>query len=66
VVDLEPDGVSRPQTNPLRDRSILLLSSSELLLCAEGFVALWARYQSGLLEFICWRGIKAGCVVEFA
>jgi hypothetical protein len=45
VVDLEPDGVSRPQTDPLRDRSILLLSSSELLLCAEGFVALWARYQ---------------------
>jgi len=33
------DGVSSPQTNPLRNRSVLLLRFGELLLRAEGFVA---------------------------
>jgi hypothetical protein len=50
VVNLEPDGVSRPQANPLRDGSILFLGSGKLLLRAEGFVALWAGYQRGLIR----------------
>jgi hypothetical protein len=48
-VDLEPDGISRPQTNPLRDGPVLLLGSGELLLRAEGFVTLWAGCQWGLI-----------------
>ncbi len=35
-----PDGVTSPQSDPLRDRSVLLLGSCELLLRAEGLVAL--------------------------
>ena len=35
-----PDGVTSPQTDPLWDRSVLLLGSGELLLRAEGFVTL--------------------------
>ena len=50
MVDLEPDGVSRPQTDPLRDGSVLLLGSGELLLRAEGFMALWAVCQRGLIR----------------
>jgi hypothetical protein len=38
-VDL-PDGVSSSQTNPLRDRTVLLLRSRKLLLGAERFLAL--------------------------
>lgn len=37
---LSPDGIARPQSNPLWDGSVLLLRSRELLLRAEGFVAL--------------------------
>lgn len=43
---LVPDGISRPQANPLRDGSVLLLGSRELLLGAEGFVALPQRKLS--------------------
>jgi chorismate-pyruvate lyase len=35
-----PDGVSSPKTDPLWDRTVLLLRSRELLLRAERFVAL--------------------------
>jgi hypothetical protein len=36
-----PNGIPGPQTDPLRDRSVLLLRPRELLLRAEGFVALY-------------------------
>ena len=42
-VDDVPDGVACPETDPLWDRSILLLRFRELLLRAEGFVALGHR-----------------------
>ena len=35
-----PDGVPGPQADPLGDGTVLFLRSRELLLCAEGFVAL--------------------------
>jgi hypothetical protein len=35
-----PYGVTGSETDPLRDGSVLLLSSGELDLCAEGLVAL--------------------------
>jgi len=35
-----PDGIAGPQPNPLRNRAVLLLRSSELLFCAEGLVGL--------------------------
>lgn len=35
-----PDGVARPQADPLGDRAVLLLSFGKLLLGAEGLVAL--------------------------
>lgn len=35
------DGVTGPQTNPLRDGTVLLLSLSKLLLGAETLVALF-------------------------
>jgi hypothetical protein len=35
-----PDGVARPQSDPLRNRPVLLLGPGQLLLGAEGFVAL--------------------------
>ncbi|KAK2628534.1 hypothetical protein QTJ16_001637 [Diplocarpon rosae] len=35
-----PDGITSPQSDPLWDRSVLLLGSGELHLCAEGLVAL--------------------------
>lgn len=35
-----PDGVTSPQTNPLRDRTVLLLRSGKLLLGAERLMAL--------------------------
>ena len=38
--DVLPNSVAGPQANPLRDGAILLLRFRELLLCAEGFVAL--------------------------
>jgi hypothetical protein len=36
-----PDGVTSPQSDPLRDRSVLLLGFRQLLLRPEGLVALW-------------------------
>jgi hypothetical protein len=36
-----PDGISRPQSNPLWDWPVLLLCSGKLLLRAESFVALF-------------------------
>jgi hypothetical protein len=36
-----PDRVTSSQSDPLRNRSVLLLGSRELLLRAEGLVALW-------------------------
>lgn len=44
-----PNGVSCPQSNPLWDRSVLLLCSGELLLGAEGLVALLRKFLSKLL-----------------
>lgn len=35
-----PDGVASPETNPLRDGTVLLLSFGKLLLGAERLVAL--------------------------
>lgn len=35
-----PNRVARSQADPLRNGSVLLLRARELLLCAEGFVAL--------------------------
>ena len=35
-----PDGVAGPQSNPLRDRAVLLLRLRELLLGAERLVRL--------------------------
>lgn len=35
-----PDGVSGSETDPLRDRAVLLLGFGKLLLGTEGFVAL--------------------------
>lgn len=35
-----PDGVTGSQSDPLRDRSVLLLRTRKLLLGAEGLVAL--------------------------
>jgi hypothetical protein len=36
-----PDGVTSSQSDPLRNRSVLLLGSGELLLRTEGLVALY-------------------------
>lgn len=36
-----PDRIPSPQSNPLRNRTILLLGARKLLLRAEGFVALF-------------------------
>jgi len=36
-----PDGVTGPQSDPLRDGPVLLLGSRELLLRAEGLMALF-------------------------
>ena len=36
-----PDGVTSSQTDPLRNRSVLLLGSRELDFRTEGLVALW-------------------------
>jgi hypothetical protein len=41
-----PDSVTSSQSDPLRNRSVLLLSSCELLLRAEGLVALQNRIVS--------------------
>jgi hypothetical protein len=41
VEEAVPDGVARPQADPLRDGAVLLLSFRKLLLGAEGLVALW-------------------------
>jgi hypothetical protein len=38
--EVVPDGITGPETNPLRDGSVLLLCSGELDFCAEGLVAL--------------------------
>jgi hypothetical protein len=38
--EVVPYGVTGSETDPLRDGSVLLLSSGELDLCAEGLVAL--------------------------
>ena len=35
-----PNCIARSQADPLRDGTVLLLCARELLLCAEGFVAL--------------------------
>jgi hypothetical protein len=40
VRSIVPDGVTGSETDPLWDRSVLLLGSRELDLCAEGLVAL--------------------------
>jgi hypothetical protein len=40
MVDIVPDGVTSPQSDPLGNGSVLLLSSRELLLRAKGLVAL--------------------------
>jgi hypothetical protein len=45
-----PDGVTSPQSDPLRDRSVLLLGSRELLLRAEGLVALLNRSSASILQ----------------
>lgn len=37
---LVPDGVTSPETDPLRDRAVLLLRLGELLLRSERLVAL--------------------------
>jgi len=41
IESLVPNGVSGPETNPLRDRAVLLLRLGELLLRPERLVALW-------------------------
>ena len=40
AVEIVPDGVTSPQSDPLGNGSVLLLSSRELLLRAKGLVAL--------------------------
>ena len=44
-----PDGVTSSQSDPLRNWSVLLLSSRKLLLRAEGLVALFVRSHQHLL-----------------
>jgi len=44
-----PDGVTSSQSDPLRDRSVLLLGSRELLLRTEGLVALQFKYIISML-----------------
>lgn len=44
-----PYSVPSPQTNPLRDRPVLLLCLGELLLGAEGFVGLGVRGR----QYVC-------------
>lgn len=51
-----PDGVSGSETDPLRDRAVLLLGFGKLLLGTEGFVALQKRYQSVKRKFKILRG----------
>ncbi len=43
-VGIVPDGVTGSQSDPLRNRSILLLSSCELLLRSKGLVALYKGF----------------------
>ena len=45
-----PDGVTGSQSDPLRDRSVLLLSSGELLLRAEGLVALCRMRSASIFK----------------
>ena len=49
-----PDSIPGPEADPLRDGTVLLLRLGELLLCAEGFVAL--RFWEG-------RELARGAVV---
>jgi hypothetical protein len=44
-----PDGVTGAKTNPLRNRSVLLLGSGELDLRPESLVALWMKLS--VLQF---------------
>ena len=46
VGGLVPDGVTSPQSDPLRDGSVLLLGFRQLLLRPEGLVALWEQHIS--------------------
>lgn len=39
-----PDGVTGPETNPLRDGTVLLLSFGKLLLGTETLLALYRTY----------------------
>ena len=39
--ETQPNGVPSPETDPLRDRAVLLLSFCKLLLGTEGFLALF-------------------------
>lgn len=48
---LLPDGVTSSQSNPLWDRTILLLGSCELLLRAEGLVALYCVSSASVINF---------------
>jgi hypothetical protein len=47
-----PDGVTCPQSDPLRDRPVLLLSFGELLLRAEGLVALLNVSSASILQIV--------------
>lgn len=40
-----PDGVTSPETNPLRNRTVLLLGFGKLLLGTEGLLALLIHEQ---------------------
>ena len=43
AVEIVPDGITSPQSDPLGNGSVLLLSSRELLLRAKGLVALQSQ-----------------------
>lgn len=40
-----PDGVTGPETNPLRNRTVLLLGFGKLLLGAEGLLGLFTTFR---------------------
>ncbi len=51
VLKIVPDGVTSSQSDPLRDWSVLLLGSRQLLLRTEGLVALQFKRIVSLLPF---------------
>jgi hypothetical protein len=62
-----PDGVASAETNPLRNRAVLLLSLGKLLLGLEGLVALWESVSALIRRHCCPRetsptSVRAGSI----